>query len=100
MEIKNLFESAYCRRLILAYIIDVHGPVSTIGIESLVSWPKNTIKSNISGLRDMGIEVEFVGSKKLGGYKLNSWGAIKKSWVRLHYDEILDALYLFSSKGG
>ena len=98
MVIKNLFESAYFRRLLLAYIIDEHGPISAIEIENVVDWPKSTIKTNISGIRDMGMEVEFVGSKRTGGYVLNSWGPFKKSWVKQRYNEIKDALETFSTK--
>lgn len=92
MQIKNLFESAYYRRLILAYIIDEQGPISTVNIVNLLNWPKNTVKSNISAIQDMGIEVEYVGSRKTGGYQLVSWGPIKKSWVKQRYSKIVNSL--------
>ena len=98
MEIKNLFGSAYYRRLVLAYVIDEQEPISTVEIENLLNWPKNTIKSNISGLRDIGIEVEHVGSRKTGGYQLQSWGPIEKKWVKKRYDEIIESLETFSTK--
>ncbi|NUJ39415.1 helix-turn-helix domain-containing protein [Pseudoalteromonas sp. 0303] len=98
MQIKNLFESAYYRRLILAYIIDEQGPISTVEIVGLLNWPKNTVKTNINGIRDMGIEVEYVGSRKTGGYQLHSWGPIKKSWVKQRYNEIIESLENFKAK--
>lgn len=98
MRIKNLFESAYYRRLILAYIIDEQGPISTVELVELLNWPKSTVKTNINCIRDMGIEVEYVGSRKTGGYVLNSWGPIKKSWVKQRYNEIIEALESFNTK--
>lgn len=98
MHISNLFESAYYRRLLLAYVIDQKGPIATNELLEVLGWPKNTVKSNIAGLRDLGIEVEFVGSRKTGGYQLNCWGPIKKSWVKQRYHEILCALNDFSAK--
>lgn len=98
MLIKNLFESAYYRRLALAYIISEQGPISAVEIAALVSWPANTIRSNIAGISDLGIEISFVGSRKTGGYQLLSWGPIKKSWVKQRYNEIIEALACFSSK--
>ena len=96
MIIKNLFESAYYRRLIIAYIIDEQGPVSAVELVELLNWPKSTIKSNISGLQDMGICIEYKGSRKTGGYELSSWGPVKKSWIRQRYSEILESLDDFS----
>ncbi|MCT8873751.1 winged helix-turn-helix domain-containing protein [Shewanella xiamenensis] len=92
MQIKNLFESAYYRRLLLAYIIDEHGPISTTSIVKITGWPKNTVISNISAIGDLGIGVEFVGTRRTGGYTLTSWGPIKKQWIRQRYTEITQAL--------
>ncbi|MCS6271817.1 helix-turn-helix domain-containing protein [Shewanella baltica] len=88
MQIKNLFESAYYRRLALAYVIDEQGPINSAEIAKILNWPKNTIKTNLIGLQDMGIEIDFEGAKKTGGYKLVSWGPIKKSWVKQRFEEI------------
>lgn len=99
MQIKNLFESAYYRRLVLAYLIAERGPISTSELIEIVDWPKNTVKTNISGIKDIGIDVEFIGSRKTGKYQLSSWGPIKKSWVKNNFNEILEALKLFSKKG-
>ena len=96
MEINNLFGSAYYRRLVLAYVIDEQGPISTVEIENLLNWPKNTIKSNISGLRDMGIKVEHIGSRKTGGYQLQSWGPIEREWIKSRYNQIIKSLDDFS----
>lgn len=98
MQIKNLFESAYYRRLILAYIVDEHGPINSAEIIERLGWPKNTVKSNLSGIKDLGVEIEFVGARRTGGYELKSWGPIKKSWIKTRFAEFKDAVETFSVK--
>ncbi|HDS1208440.1 TPA: helix-turn-helix domain-containing protein [Shewanella algae] len=100
MKINNLFQSAYVRRLILAYVIDEIGPLNTVALAEKLGWSKSTVKTNIAGISDLGILVEFVGSPRSGGYKLVSWGPISKSWIRQHYVEISEALSDFSSSPG
>ncbi|PKG68627.1 hypothetical protein FQP81_18315 [Pseudoalteromonas distincta] len=98
MVIKNIFQSAYNRRLILAYLICERGPIGAIDLKNTLGWPKNTVKSNIVGLSDLGVLIEFTGSKKTGGYRLLDWGPIKKSWVKSNYQEIIDSLDCFIKK--
>ena len=67
MQIKNLFESAYYRRLILAYIIDEQGPISTVEIVGLLNWPRNTVKTILTVYGIWGLRLSTLVLVKLAG---------------------------------
>ena len=92
MEITNSFESAYYRRLILAFVIDEQKHINSKDLSELLGWPKRTVYTNLQGVKSLGIEIEYIGSRRTGGYQLNSWGPFRKSWIKDHFEEIKSAL--------
>lgn len=99
MQINTLFESAFYRRLILAHVIKLKGPINQVELSEYLNWSKRTVKTNVDALEGMGIDVEFVGSAKTGGYILNSFGPISAKYVKDNYTLIMEAVSDYANYG-
>ncbi|MBV7299195.1 winged helix-turn-helix domain-containing protein [Enterovibrio sp. NIFS-20-8] len=80
-------KTSFYRRLLVAHLIE--SGVNTVpAIMSETGMPRRTAQDTIEALGELDIDVEFVGANKNGGYTLKSWGAINKTWVKKHLDDI------------
>ncbi len=57
--------------------------------------PRRTAQDTLVAMKELGIECEFVGANKDGGYRINDWGAVNSEWVRAHLGEIKGVLGYF-----
>jgi len=78
MEITNSFESAYYRRLILAFVIDEQKLINSKDLSELLGWPKRTVYTNLQGVKSLGIEIEYIGSRRTGVINLILGGHSEK----------------------
>lgn len=73
-------KTSFYRRIYLAYLID--SGVNTVPkIIDATGIPKRTAQDTILAMRELGIQVEFIGERKNGCYQIYDWGAIQKEWV-------------------
>lgn len=84
-------KTSFYRRLYLAYLID-QGINSVPAIIEATGMPRRTAQDTIVALHELGIDCEFVGGTKNGSYTINDWGAIKKTWIAAHLDDIKSVL--------
>jgi len=84
-------KTSFYRRLYVAYLID--GKANTVpAIVEATGMPRRTAQDTISALAEIEIKCEFVGATKSGKYKITSWGAIKKEWIKKHLQHIKSVL--------
>ncbi len=84
-------KTSFYRRLYIAYLID-SGINSVPAIIETTGMPKRTAQDTIVALKELAIDVEFIGATKNGYYKIISWGAVSKTWVEKHIEHIKDVL--------
>lgn len=85
-------KTTYYRRIYVAYLIDKN--INTVPlITEYTGMPRRTAQDTILALNDLDIECRFVGAKKDGKYKITSWGAIQKEWIKKHLKHVKDVLY-------
>ncbi|EOD79372.1 hypothetical protein D515_01825 [Grimontia indica] len=80
-------KTSFYRRLLVAHLID-NGVNTVPAIMSETGMPRRTAQDTIEALGELDIETEFVGANKNGGYEIKDWGAINRTWVKKHLDEI------------
>lgn len=84
-------QTSFYRRIYLAYLID--SGVNTVPeIINSTGMPKRTAQDTIVAMKELAIDVEFVGGTKNGHYKINDWGAVSKSWVAENLSSIKGVL--------
>jgi len=84
-------KTSYYRRLYVAYLID-KGINTVPAITAETGMHRRTAQETILALAEMDIKCEFVGATKDGRYKITSWAAIKKVWVKKHLQHIKSVL--------
>ena len=84
-------KTSYYRRLYIAYLID-SGTNTVPAIREATGMPRRTAQDTILALSEIGIECEFVGATKAGMYKITSWSAIRKDWIKHNLQHIKDVL--------
>lgn len=84
-------QTSFYRRLYISYLID-SGIDNVPAIIEATGMPKRTAQDTIAALKELAIEVEFIGGNKNGHYQVNSWGAISKQWILENLDEIKTVL--------
>lgn len=84
-------QTSFYRRLYISYLID-SGIDNVPAIIEATGMPKRTAQDTIAALKELAIEVEFIGGNKNGHYQVNSWGAISKRWILENLDEIKTVL--------
>ena len=94
MESSNKYKIAFYRRLVLAYLIEDMQPINITNLAKTLGWSRRTVEVNVLNLDSVGITVTRIGSKRTGGYQLDDWGPIKKTWVSKHYLQMLNAIKL------
>jgi len=80
-------KTSFYRRLYIAHLID-SGINSVPAIIDFTGMPKRTAQDTIVAMKELAIEVAFVGGKKNGQYQINAWGAINKQWISNNLAEI------------
>ncbi|AMG31578.1 hypothetical protein AL542_15375 [Grimontia hollisae] len=80
-------KTSFYRRLLVAHLID-NGVDTVPAIMGETGMPRRTAQDTIEALRELDIDVEFVGANKNGGYRISDWGAINRAWVNKHVSEI------------
>jgi len=84
-------KTSFCRRIYLAYLID--SGVNTVPkIIDATGIPKRTAQDTILAMRELGIQVEFIGERKNGSYQIYDWGAIQKEWVKNNLRHVTNVL--------
>ena len=73
-------KTSFYRRIYLAYLID-SGINNVPAIVEATGMPKRTAQDTLVALKELAIDIEFVGGTKNGFYRVNSWGAVSKSWI-------------------
>lgn len=81
----------FLRRILIAYLID-DGVNSVEQLLNETKWPKRTLQSVLKTIPDYGIEIEVEGGTIDRRYKISSWGAINKSWIKENIKHIKDVL--------
>jgi hypothetical protein len=81
---------AYCRKLLLAYIIasEKHDLLS---LEEATGMPRRTLQDSIKAMADIGIDCEFVqdGPKhRHGYYRIVAWGDHDVQWITAHVKDL------------
>lgn len=81
----------FFRRLLVAFLIE-SGTNTVPAIQQKTGMHRRTAQDTISGLKEYGIQCQFVGATKNGHYEITDWGPIKRDWVAAHFDLILRLL--------
>ena len=87
----------FCRRLIVAHLIDTLDRPSVPALMRVAGWPRGTLHDIIKALASWGINAEFIqdGVRNNDGYyRLSDWGAYNPSWVKQHWPAICSAVDL------
>ncbi|WP_045859470.1 winged helix-turn-helix domain-containing protein [Teredinibacter purpureus] len=84
-------KTSFYRRIYLAYLID--SGINTVpAIIDMTGMPKRTAQDTLAALKELGINVEFIGGTKNGHYQINDWGAVSKTWVTNNLKHVKDVL--------
>lgn len=84
-------KTSYYRRLYIAYLID-SGTNTVPAILEATGMPRRTAQDTILALSEIDIKCEFVGATKAGMYKIISWSAIRKDWIKNNLQHVKDVL--------
>ncbi|CAD5203312.1 winged helix-turn-helix domain-containing protein [Pseudomonas sp. FEN] len=89
-------KSSFYRRLYVAWLIDSGVASSVPTLTEVTGMPRRTAQDTILALADLDIVCEFEqedGARNHAGqYRIRSWGAIDKSWIARHVQQIKDVL--------
>ena len=89
-------KSSFYRRLYVAWLIDSELASSVPALTEATGMPRRTAQDTILALADLDIVCEFEqedGARNHAGqYRIRSWGAIDKSWIGRHVQQIKDVL--------
>lgn len=86
------------RRLYVAYLIE-QGYANVPDIVGATGMPRRTAQDTIAALNELEIQVEFVGARKSGNYRITDWGTINKEWIENNVQRIIDVLEYPAIKG-
>ncbi|WP_210396323.1 helix-turn-helix domain-containing protein [Motiliproteus sediminis] len=87
----------FCRRLLVAHLIDTLERPSVPTLMTVTGWPRRTLQDIIKALPGWGIEVTFVedGVRHNDGYyRLSSWGAFRQEWISAQLDRLCKVVEL------
>lgn len=90
-QIHSKTKTSYYRKLLISSLID-QGINTVPLLMNSTGMPKRTIQDTIKALSDLDIECLFYGATKNGCYKIISWGAINKDYVKDNLQYVIDVL--------
>lgn len=88
-------KTSFYRRLYIAHLIN-NGVTTVPAILECTGMPRRTAQDTIKSLTDLDIVCTFVQGEgernRNGGYQIDNWGAINKTWIADNLDEIKQVL--------
>ncbi|MEW5248314.1 helix-turn-helix domain-containing protein [Microbulbifer sp. 2201CG32-9] len=96
LQLESQLNPTICRRMLIAYLIELLPKANNPALEEATGWPRRTVQDIIAkGLPGHGARVEFIqeGVRNNDGYYvLRDWGSFDRQWVREHLPAIRRAL--------
>lgn len=84
-------KTSFYRRLYVAYLIDT-GTNTVPAIMAATGMPRRTAQDTLKALSELDITCVFVGGNKNGGYQINDWGPVSKTWIDNNLEHITELL--------
>ena len=85
-------KSSFYRRLYVAYLIDSGLASNVPALTEVTGMPRRTAQDTIAALADLDIVCEFEqedGARNHAGhYRIRSWGAIDRGWIKLNLESV------------
>ncbi|MFC1747638.1 helix-turn-helix domain-containing protein [Pseudomonadota bacterium] len=84
-------KTSFYRRLYIAYLIDT-GTNTVPAISAETGMARRTTQDTIKALHELGIQCNWAGPTKSGGYEIIDWGPIRKGWIKSNLKHVIDVL--------
>ncbi|MEG3764890.1 helix-turn-helix domain-containing protein [Alteromonas sp. 14N.309.X.WAT.G.H12] len=82
---------SYYRRLYVAFLID-SGSNTLPALLEATEMHRRALQETLKALSDLDVIIESRGGTKNACYKVESWGAIDKMWIKTNLQHIKDVL--------